>query len=135
MPDPMAEQTLTLALLRGLRTAPSLDDDLRQALRAELRAAMAPCPWFTIGVMAPSAAEALDTLQRWQAALGWSPLVDAEPVGEAIEGPVFLKGHQANGSFWIRAETGLGQGVLLSGQHPDRPDLADTWGPLPLDLF
>lgn len=131
----MAVSIETLSDLRGLRSAPPLDAAQRQALRAELAQRMAPCPWFTIGVMASSAEQALQALRRWEAGLGWQPLASGEADAGPIEGSVFLKGHQANGSFWLRAEQGLGEGVLITGQHPDQPELADTWGPLPLDLF
>ena len=125
----------TLSDLRGLRTAPTLDAAQRQALRAELAERMAACPWFTIGVMAPSAPLALQALRRWEEGLGWKPLSGAEAGAAPIEGSVFLKGHQANGSFWLRQEEGLGEGVLITGQNSDQPELAQTWGPLPLDLF
>ena len=85
--------------------------------------------------MAPSAALALESLRRWEAALGWSPLLLADPLSAEVEGAVYLKGHQANGSCWLRQEDGLGEGVLISGHDPDQSDLGETWGPLPLDLF
>ena len=125
-----------LSSLRGLRSAPALPSEQREQLRAELLEVMRPCSWFTIGVMASSAEQALRTLRRWEAALGWTPLVAAEgECGDSVAGSVFLKGHQANGSFRLRPEEGLGEGVLIAGQNPGQPDLADTWGPLPLDLF
>jgi hypothetical protein len=99
---------------------------------------MATCPWFTIGVMAPSAEQALTTLRRWESAFGWEPLLLSDPRAtdgqDPPDGPVYLKGHQANGNCWLRQEEGLGEGVLISGQHPDQPELGQTWGPLPLDL-
>ena len=49
--------------------------------------------------------------------------------------PVFLKGHQLRGDFRVREEAGLGEGLLITGHHPDSPEAEDTWGPLPLDLF
>jgi hypothetical protein len=135
----MAEPIQTLADLRGLRTAPNLTAEQRQYLRDELTTAMATCPWFTIGVMAPSADQALAALRRWERAFGWEPLLLSDPRSAdsdgPIEGPVYLKGHQANGSCWLRHEEGLGEGVLISGQHPDQPELGQTWGPLPLDLL
>ncbi|MFM7267517.1 MAG: DUF1824 family protein [Cyanobium sp.] len=129
--------------LRRLRQTPPLDSAQRLALRAELEQQMASCAWFTIGVMAPSEAEAITVLQRWEQALGWVPLAPAsapEPAGAEgatnAGGGVFLKGHQRNGSFWLRREAGLAEGVLISGHHDsDQPDLGDTWGPLPSDLY
>jgi len=124
-----------LGALRGLRTAPELSDSQRNQLRAELADALVPCPWFTIGVMAPTATDAVAALRRCEAAFGWPALTAADPASTAIEGPVFLKGNQHTGTYLLRREEGLGEGVLISGQHPDEPTLTDTWGPLPLDLL
>lgn len=124
-----------LSALRGLRTAPELSEDERQMLRAELNGVMVACPWFTIGVMAPTAAMAIATLRRYESALGWPSLVSNEASDDPIPGPAFLKGNQRSGSFLLRSEEGLGEGVLISGQHPEDASLTDTWGPLPLDLF
>jgi hypothetical protein len=126
-----------LAALRALRSAPELEVPARSALRQELGERLARCDWFTVGVMAPSAAAAVACLRALEAALDWSPL-ELDPAGEAleaIEGPVFLKGNQTTGRFLVRRETGLGEGLLITGHSPDDPDAEDTWGPLPLDLF
>jgi hypothetical protein len=98
---------------------------------------MAGCEWFTIGVMAPSATVALTTLRSCEAAFGWSALALAtgSPSGETIHGPVFLKGNQHSGSFFLRQEDGLGKGFLVTGHNPADPAREDTWGPLPLDLL
>jgi hypothetical protein len=127
----------SLAALRGLRCAPSLSSAERQALREELQPLLARCDWFTVGIMASSAALALQSLEQLQTALGWAPL-ELDPAGEAlgsIEGPVFLKGNQNTGRFLLRRESGLGEGILITGHSPAEPDAEDTWGPLPLDLF
>ncbi len=141
-PEPEASG---LAALRGLRTAPALAVAERERLRGELRAALAPCAWFTIGVMAPSAAAAVAALRACEQALGWAPLREQELVIEAPDdhdtagadpaGPVFLKGNQHTGTYGLRPERGLGEGILISGHHLDDPGRGDTWGPLPLDLF
>lgn len=125
---------LTLAGLRGLRTAPDLDETLRAGLAAELRQALADYPWFTIGVMAASAEAAVEALRRCEVAFGWAPLTAADPDASPPQGPVFLKGNQRTGTFQLRGEEGLGQGVLITGQDPEQPDRGETWGPLPLDL-
>jgi hypothetical protein len=130
----MQEAIHSLADLRGLRSAPALTAEQRQSLRQELSAVMASYPWFTIGVMAPSAELALATLRRWERTFAWEPLLLSDPGTADTHGPVYLKGHQGNGSCWLREESGLGEGVLISGQHPDHPELGQTWGPLPLDL-
>ena len=133
----MADGLSSLKALCGLRSAPALGAAERAALRQELQAAMAPCEWFTIGVMAPSAAAAVAALRACEGSLGWDPL-DLDPAGEAlasIEGPVFLKGNQNSGRFLVRREAGLGEGILITGHSAVQPEVEDTWGPLPLDLL
>ena len=140
--DATGAPVIGLADLRGLRTSPTLEEPQRRALRRELLEALQPYPWFTIGMMAASAAVAVASLRQWETALGWSPLAAAEadpaslgPSGSAQPGPVFLKGNQRNGTFLLRREEGLGEGVLISGQNPEGSGAGETWGPLPLDLF
>lgn len=132
-----------LASLRGLRTAPVLEDDQGQQLRQELSPLLAACGWFTVGIMAPSAATALAALRDLETTLGWSALQPAEETDRTgdgrgtddAEGPVFLKGNQRNGLFRLRREDGLGEGILITGHEAADPAAEDTWGPLPLDLF
>jgi hypothetical protein len=134
--DP-AQDLPCLAHLRGLRSAPHLDPDARAALRAELDQRLAACEWFTVGVMAPSAAAAVAALRSAESSLGWEPL-DPDPAGtgfDAIATAVFLKGNQSTGRFLLRAESGLGEGILISGHDTADPGAGDTWGPLPLDFF
>jgi len=133
----MADASVSLADLRGLRTAPELTPAACEVLRNELLLKLNPCEWFTIGVMAPSAAAAVAALRSVETALGWESL-ELDPAGEAlasIEGPVFLKGNQNSGRFLVRRESGLGEGMLITGHSPVDPDAEDTWGPLPLQLF
>jgi hypothetical protein len=135
-PDPAAALP-SLADLRGLRSAPTLELAGRRALRAELDRRLAACQWFTVGVMAPSAHAAVRSLRSTETALGWPPL-DPDPAVAAPEvssGPVFLKGNQSTGRFLVRSESGLGEGILISGHSPSDPEAGDTWGPLPLDFF
>lgn len=133
----MADGQVSLASLRGLRTAPVLSAANLTALRSELQAQLERCEWFTIGVMAGSASAAVDALRSCEQALAWEPL-ELDPSGEAlasIEGPVFLKGNQNNGRFLVRRESGLGEGMLITGHSAVDPAAEDTWGPLPLQFF
>lgn len=129
----------SLSDLANLRTAPALPAAQRPGLRAELESRLAACDWFTIGVMAPTAAAALAALRGCERALGWAALGahGQNPDPESLEGPVFLKGNQHSGHFLLRAEAGLGEGILISGHRSGEPDPAveGTWGPLPLDFF
>ena len=87
--------------------------------------------------MAPSAEAAVTALRQCEAACGWPALELQNPEILAPEaaGGVFLKANQSNGRFLIRAEEGLGEGLLITGHQPADPQQEDTWGPLPLDLF
>jgi len=126
-----------LAALRALRSAPVLGAADRAELLEELHPCLAACDWFTVGVMAPSAEAAVRSLRSLESALGWNGL-DLDPgceALEAIEGPVFLKANQQTGRFLVRGETGLGEGLLITGPRSTHPDAEGTWGPLPLDLF
>lgn len=130
----MTQQEITrLDDLRGFRGAPPLSPAQRLRLQEELRQRVGACDWCTIGVMASSGDAAWQALRGYERALGWSPL--AASAAEEPKGPVFLKGHQRNGSTFLREEAGLGEGVLISGHSDGNPDAEDTWGPLPLDLF
>ena len=109
----------------------------RHQLKQELVLALARCQWFTVGVMAPGASEALAALRALESDLGWSALAAAsEPTTAIAPGqPVFLKGNQRNGTYLLRQEDGLGEGLMITGHQPEDPSVEGTWGPLPLDLF
>ena len=136
---------IALADLQSLRTAPTLTAAQAQQLRDDLAAALAGCEWFTLGIMAPSAPVALVALRQCERALGWPALQEQDLAIETAEdhdiaaadpqGPVFLKGNQRTGRYRIRAESGLGEGILITGHNPADPSREDTWGPLPLQLF
>ena len=94
---------------------------------------MAQASWFTVGVMAPSAAKALEALRALERSQDWETMNVVE--NTADEGPVFLKANQKGGSVRIRIEHGLGEGILISGHGDDDSIPSTTWGPLPLDFF
>ena len=123
----------SLSDLARLRGAPELTPDTSDRLRSELRMAMAQASWFTVGVMAPSAAKALEALRALERSQDWETMNVVE--NTADEGPVFLKANQRGGSVRIRIEHGLGEGVLISGDGDDDSIPSTTWGPLPLDFF
>jgi hypothetical protein len=129
----------SLISLRGLRTAPALTEGETTALAQALREAMGRCEWFTVGVMAPSASQAIASLRSIEGCLGWKPLAESpasEPVASVAQaGGVFLKGNQSTGLYAVRQEAGLGEGILISGHNSSDPAGEDTWGPLPLGFF
>ena len=122
-----------LADLARLRSAPELLPHIRDQIRQELTQAMGNARWFTIGVMAPSAGQALSSLRSLEASQQWTALEVIETTPE--DGPVFLKANQRGGTVRIRIEHGLGSGILISGHGDDDAQPATTWGPLPLDFF
>jgi hypothetical protein len=119
--------------LSRLREAPTLDQSTADQLRRELQAALAQSSWFTIGVMAPSADQALSSLRSLEASQQWRSLEVVETTPH--EGPVFLKANQRGGTVRVRIEHGLGSGILISGHGDDDAQPATTWGPFPLDFF
>ena len=129
--------SFTLKDLRGLRSAPDLQPDSRAALRQELLTHLNACDWFTIGVMAPSGSAAVSALRTCERALQWQALepdpASAQP--QDVTGSAFLKGNQNTGRFQLRPESGLGEGLLITGHNLADPDAEDTWGPLPLNFF
>ncbi len=120
--------------LKSLRSAPALTAQQKQQLAEDLKQRIAACDWFTVGVMAPGADQALASLRSMEASLGWQAmqLLDQH---ELPDGAVFLKANQRTGTVTLRHEAGLGEGLLISGQCPSNPAAEDTWGPLPLDFF
>jgi hypothetical protein len=134
---PSSSDTPSLDDLAGLRTAPLLDRSGRQRLVQELRQRLAPCSWFTVGVMAPDAASAREALAALERAMGWPalPQATADAPLASSSGPVFLKANQRLGSYSLRQENGLGEGILVTGHHETDPTVGGTWGPLPLDSF
>ena len=122
-----------LADLARLRSAPELLPHIKDQLRQELTQAMGNARWFTIGVMAPSADQALSSLRSVEASQQWTSLEVVETTTD--EGPVFLKANQRGGTVRVRIEHGLGSGILISGHGEDDTQPATTWGPFPLDFF
>lgn len=130
----MSDSPITsLSDLARLRGAPELSQDASDHLRSELREAMADANWFTVGVMAPSAAQALGALRALEHSQTWEPMTVVASTEE--EGPVFLKANQKGESIRIRIEHGLGEGILITGHGDDDSQPSTTWGPLPLNFF
>ena len=51
------------------------------------------------------------------------------------DGSVFLKGNQNTGNVFVRSESGLGEGILITCQYYEETGNSNTFGPLPLDFF
>ncbi len=119
--------------LNRLRTAPSLSASEKATILPELHQQMALYRWFTTGIMASSADQAVQSLRQLEQHLAWEThelIADSE-----LDGPVYLKANQQTLTARLRIEHGLGEGILISGHGDDNTQQSATWGPLPLDAF
>ena len=92
--------------LARLRSAPELESSVIVALHRELTTAMAMFSWFTVGVMASSASEALEALRSLERDQNWDALDVVQSPSEA--GPVYLKANQQGGTIRIRGAFAYG---------------------------
>ncbi|MFL0754237.1 MAG: DUF1824 family protein [Prochlorococcus sp.] len=123
----------SLSDLKNLRSAPKLTINQNKQLLSELHLVMAEAAWFTLGVMAPSAEQALSVLRKIEESFAWAPMQLVE--NPQNKGPVYLKANQNTGKIRIRIAHGLGKGVLISSHQSTPGGAVKTWGPLPLELF
>ncbi len=98
----------SLSDLENLRSAPKLTINQNKQLLSELHLVMAEAAWFTLGVMAPSAEQALSVLRKIEESFAWAPMQLVE--NPQNKGPVYLKANQNTGKIRIRIEHGLGKG-------------------------
>ena len=119
--------------LNSLRTAPLLSNIQVKKLLEELETNIFNADWITIGIMAPSDTEAIETLQsifKKYSSIKFDNLDSLH-----ANGSVFLKGNQKTGNVFVRSENGLGEGILITCQYDSNGDESNTFGPLPLDFF
>ena len=124
---------MKLSDLDKLRTSPEINHSDRENMMSELVNSMKSCDWFTIGIMAQSADEAVNALRNLEKKQNWPAHRLLSRPEQA--GPVFLKANQVSGHAHARIEYGLGEGILISGHSSDESQMTTTWGPLPLDFF
>ena len=126
----------SLASLQKYRSAPTLDIYQEKALLEELSLYIKNADWFTVGIMAPCYQSALLALRELENYFNWTPMkIKIKPKEEEEKEPVFLKANQTTGDIYVRTEYNLGKGIILSCQHDNKEKVADTIGPLPLDIF
>lgn len=119
--------------LNRLRTAPVISAAEKAAIMPELDLQMHQYLWFTVGIMALSADQAVKSLRRLEQHQSWTAHeLIADP---GLDGPVYLKANQKTLTARLRIEHGLGEGILISGHGEDTTQRSETWGPLPLDFF
>ena len=122
-----------LADLNRYKTAPKLDLYQAQKLSAELDSKIKDSDWITIGVMAKSDMEAKTALRTIIKKYSIAQFKNFEDLN--AKGHVFMKGNQKTGEVYIRAEYGLGEGILLTYQYNDLSKDSMTYGPFPLIFF
>ncbi len=119
--------------LNKFRTAPELTNIQVTKLLEELDASILNSDWITVGIMAPSdnrALEALRTISKKYSSIEFENLNSLH-----ADGSVFLKGNQKTGNVFVRSESGLGEGILITCQYDEDTKESSTFGPLPLDFF
>ena len=119
--------------LNSLRSAPQLSKKQIEKILEELEAHLINADWITIGIMAPSAFDAIAALKS--ICKKYSSIKFSDLNSLNAKGNVFLKGNQKTGNVFIRSENGLGEGILLTCQYEDKSKDSSTFGPLPLDFF
>ena len=119
--------------LNSLRTEPLLSKNQVTKLLEELETNIFNADWITIGIMAPSDTKAIEALQSISQKYTSIKFRDLDSLN--ADGSVFLKGNQKTGNVYIRSETGLGEGILLTCQCDEDSSESSTFGPLPLDFF
>ena len=119
--------------LNSLRSAPKLSKRQIKNLLEEVEANIFNADWITIGIMAHSDLDAIGALQSISKKYSSIKFRDLHLL--SADGSVFLKGNQKTGNVYIRSETGLGEGILLTCQCDEDSSESSTFGPLPLDFF
>ena len=119
--------------LNRYKTAPLLDLNQTQKLAKELNTKIGNSDWITIGVMAKSDIEAKIALQTIIQKYSFKNFKDFKDL--KASGYVFMKGNQKTGEVYMRAEYGLGEGILLTCQYDDLSQNSITYGPFPLKFF
>ena len=116
-----------------LRTAPQLSKIQAKKILEELEANIFNADWITIGIMAPCDTKAIEALQSIAEKYSSIEFVNLDSL--YADGSVFLKANQKTGNVFIRSESGLGEGILLTCQYDENSRKSNTFGPFSLDFF
>jgi len=122
-----------LADLNSLRTSPLFSNSQVKKLLEELETNIFKADWISIGIMAPCDKKAIETLQSISKKYPSIKFGNLDSLH--ADGSVFLKGNQKTGNVFVRAENGLGEGILITCQYNEDFEESNTFGPLPLDFF
>ena len=119
--------------LNNLRTAPQLSNSQVKKLLEELEVKISNADWITIGIMASADIKAIAALKLISKKYSSIKFENLESLH--ADGSVFLKGNQKTGNVYVRSETDLGEGILITCQYDQNAEESNTFGPLPLDFF
>ena len=119
--------------LNSLRTAPVLSHSQVKKLLEELEVNIFNANWITIGIMAPSDIKAIKALQAISGKFSSIKFGNFDSLH--ADGSVFLKFNEKTGNAFVRSESGLGEGILITCQYDEAVEESNTFGPLPLDFF
>ena len=119
--------------LNSFRSAPQLSKIQKEKLLVELELNILESDWVTIGIMAENDKAAIKALSSISEKYSNIKFRDLNSL--SADGSVFLKGNQKTGNVFIRSESGLGEGILLTCQYEDAALKSFTYGPFPLDFF
>jgi hypothetical protein len=119
--------------LNGLRSAPQLSKKQIKKLKEELEVNIFNSDFITIGIMATSDFDAIESLKSISKKYTSIKFLELDSLN--AKGSVFLKANQKTGNVFIRSESGLGEGILLTCQSNGDYIESNTFGPLPLDFF
>ena len=119
--------------LNSLKTAPLLSSSQTKKLLEELEINIFNADWITIGIMAPHDYEAIEALKSISKKFTSIKFRDLDSLH--ANDSVFLKGNQKTGNVYMRSESGLGEGILLTCQYEKDSIESLTYGPLPLSFF
>ena len=123
----------SLADLDSFRSAPKLSSIQTIKLFEELETYILNSDWITIGVMALHDYDAVIALKSVSKKFSFIKFRDLDSLH--ADGSVYLKGNQKTGNVYIRAESGLGEGILLTCHYDKDSSESSTFGPLPLNFF
>ena len=123
----------SLVDLNILKSAPELSKSQIKKLSQELEVHILNSDWITIGIMASNYKEAILALQSISKKYSSIEFLGLDSL--YADGSVFLKANQKTGNVFIRSESGLGQGIILTCQYEKEFAESGTFGPLPLNFF
>ena len=119
--------------LNRFRSAPPLNKIQKKQLLEEIDSEISSSDWITVGIMACHDFEAVNALKSISIKYPSKKFIGLDEL--KASGNVFLKGNEKTGNVFIRSESGLGEGILLTCQYEEKSSNSITFGPFPLNFF